>query len=294
MKPMLAAKVGFNDLDKLRFPLLASPKLDGVRAVVQKDGTITSRSLKIFPNAFTVKRFNDPMLHGLDGELIVGSPSAPDAFLKTSKAVMTIDGSPNVKFHIFDSFIEQSHPYYDRFEKAKKLACRNEHIQLVEQRVVKSVDELTAMEVEYVGLGYEGIMLRNMDAPYKFGRSTFKEQFLVKLKRFEDSEAVILDVVQMHRNLNEAETDNLGHQVRSSKKSGMKPMPLVGAISVKDIKTGVQFEIGSGFTEGQRSELWQKRKTLSGLVVKYRYQPAGVKDKPRFPVFLGFRSGIDM
>ncbi len=137
-------------------------------------------------------------------------------------------------------------------------------------------------------------MLRGAEAPYKFGRSTFKEQFLVKLKRFEDSEAIILDVVQMHRNLNEAETDNLGYQVRSSKKSGMKPMPLVGAISVKDVKTGVQFEIGSGFTEDQRSELWQKRKILSGLVVKYRYQPAGVKDKPRFPVFLGFRSGIDM
>jgi hypothetical protein len=31
-----------------------------------------------------------------------------------------------------------------------------------------------------------------------------------------------------------------------------------------------------------------------GKVVKYKSQPTGVKDKPRFPVFLGFRDVVDM
>ena len=45
-KPLLASPA---DLSTLRFPVLASPKLDGVRAIV-KDGVVLSRSLKKIPN----------------------------------------------------------------------------------------------------------------------------------------------------------------------------------------------------------------------------------------------------
>jgi DNA ligase 1 len=46
-KPMLAVDCG--DVNALRFPLFASPKLDGVRAVVMNGG-LMSRSLKPIPN----------------------------------------------------------------------------------------------------------------------------------------------------------------------------------------------------------------------------------------------------
>lgn len=292
-KPMLAAKIGFDELDKLAFPLFVSPKLDGIRAI-QKDGRLMSRALKDFPNLFTMARFSSPKLTCMDGELIMGSPTAEDVFNKTTRAVMTINGEPDVKYYVFDNFRDVKHPFSQRFDTIKVFAKNHPNVEIVEQQVVHSIEELEEAEQYFVGLGYEGIMLRSPNSLYKFGRSTLKEGWLVKLKRFEDSEAIILDVVQLRRNTNEAETDNLGHQVRSSKKSGMVPMPLVGAITVKDVKTGVQFEIGSGFTEAQRSELWKARQSIIGHVVKYRFQPTGVKDKPRFPTFIGFRLKIDL
>jgi hypothetical protein len=36
------------------------------------------------------------------------------------------------------------------------------------------------------------------------------------------------------------------------------------------------------------------REVLKGRIVKYRYQPAGMKDVPRFPAYLGFRDVRDM
>jgi DNA ligase-1 len=121
-----------------------------------------------------------------------------------------------------------------------------------------------------------------------------KEGWLLKLKRFADSEAVVLAVNQLMHNTNEATTDKLGHTERSSHKAGKVPALAVGSLLVRDIKTGVDFELGTGFTEDQRYALWKKRGELVSRVVKYKYQPVGVKDKPRFPVFLGFRDKRDL
>jgi DNA ligase-1 len=56
----------------------------------------------------------------------------------------------------------------------------------------------------------------------------------------------------------------------------------------------VEFDIGTGFTADQRQLLWSVGDNLIGRVVKYKSQPTGVKEKPRFPVFLGFRDAVDM
>jgi DNA ligase-1 len=61
----------------------------------------------------------------------------------------------------------------------------------VEHKILANVDELIAYEEEQVVAGYEGICFRSPDSPYKHGRSTFKEGFLIKLKRFTTDEAVI-------------------------------------------------------------------------------------------------------
>jgi DNA ligase-1 len=61
---------------------------------------------------------------------------------------------------------------------------------------------------------------------------------------------------------------------------------------VRDLKTKVTFEIGSGFSAADRIRLWKDKPI--GRIVKYKSQPVGVKDKPRFPVFLGFRDEKDL
>ena len=116
-----------------------------------------------------------------------------------------------------------------------------------------------------------------------------KEGGLWKLKRFEDSEAVILGFDEEMHNANEATTDNLGHSKRSSHKANKTGKGVLGALKVKDVGTGVEFDIGTGFDASERAHIWTSRKAWMGLTVKYKFLPIGVKDKPRHPVYLGLR-----
>jgi DNA ligase-1 len=268
-KPMLAVDCG--PVEALTFPLIASPKLDGVRAVVG-DGTLLSRSLKPIPNA-RVQTIFYGLPVGLDGELIAGSPCSPNVYRRTMSMVMSedvpIDG---LKLWLFDYQMEG--PFTARYERLKvavsELKRRGAQVELVPQVVVNSLDELLALESEWLAAGYEGAILRRADAPYKHGRSTLKEGFLLKLKRFVDGEARVLSVVE-HAH------------------GG------VGALRVRDVQTGAEFEIGTGFTVADRETLWAARQNLRRWpLVKYKHSPTGAKDLPRHPVFLGFRSNLDV
>jgi len=71
-------------------------------------------------------------------------------------------------------------------------------------------------------------------------------------------------------------------------------MDTLGTLLVRDVHTGVEFGIGSGFTAEDRQRFWNNKQKVIGTIVKYKYFPTGSKDKPRFPVFLSFRSKDDM
>jgi len=149
-----------------------------------------------------------------------------------------------------------------------------------------------SMHEAMVAQGHEGLILRDPEGLYKQGRSTPAEQGMIKVKMFSDSEAVVLNVVELMHNDNEATTSEIGLTKRSSHKANKRHSGMMGALQVRDIHTGVEFEIGTGFTEADRRELWVAPPI--GNLVKYKYFAYGVKDKPRHPVFLGFRSPIDL
>ena len=173
MKPMLAVKA---DLSKLKYPLLASPKLDGIRCVV-KDGQLVSRSLKPIRNLHCQELFSH--LEGFDGELIVGSPTAKDVFQKTTSGVMSSKGEPDVKFYVFDNWKRTGGYSSDLISYST-----NNTVVYVESKIVNSLEELEEVYKEFLDEGYEGVMLRDPEAPYKFGRSTVKSQNLLKHKPF--------------------------------------------------------------------------------------------------------------
>lgn len=286
MKPMLASPVG----KTTTYPALLSPKLDGIRCLII-DGVACGRSLKPLPNKHVQSLFGRAEFNGLDGELIVGNPMAKDVFQVTSSGVMSIDGEPSVIFHIFDDFTE-SGAFHRRLHTAHRRIKKQKHFMEVHHHLIQTTDDLNRWEEDYLELGYEGVMIRHPDGPYKHGRSTAKEGWLLKVKRFEDSEAQVLGVTELMHNANEAKRNELGQLERSSHKAGKVGKQMLGALQVRDVKTGVEFDIGTGFTEDQRRLLWVQ--DLTGKVVKYKSQPTGVKEKPRFPVFLGFRDKVDM
>lgn len=282
-KPMLASPA---DLDTLRYPLLASPKLDGIRAVVL-GGRVLSRKLLEIPNRHVQTLLG--RLEGMDGELILGDPTAPDVYRKTNSAVMSHDGEPPITFYVFDWVKRPELPYEERMHKALHLLGDREYARWHLQERIDDREDLEFFEAQWVNQGYEGLMLRDPRAPYKFGRSTAKEQILLKVKRFEDSEAQILGVEEEMANLNEAGRDALGRTKRSHAKAGKVGKGTMGALLVRDLKTGVEFSLGGGFTAADRAGAWEP-----GEIVKYKFFPVGVKDKPRHPIFIGRRSKIDL
>lgn len=288
LRPMLASPAGPN----IPFPMLLSPKLDGIRCLVV-NGVAVGRSLKPIPNKHVQSLIGKSEFNGLDGELIVGNPTAKGVFQVTTSGVMSVDGEPDVKFYVFDDFSE-SGAFHRRLHTAHRRIKKTQHcVPVMHLEVVEEVDLLN-YEEDYLEEGYEGVMLRHPDGPYKHGRSTVKEAWLLKVKRFTDSEAVVIGFTEAQHNANEAKRNELGQLERSSHKAGKVGKQMLGALVVKDLKTGVEFDIGTGFTAADREALWAQGDNLIGKVVKYKSQPTGVKTKPRFPVFLAFRDPIDM
>lgn len=285
-KPMLAGKC--TGTANLRYPVMASPKLDGVRAIVL-NGVVLSRSLKPIPNQFVQRMFRD--LEGYDGELIVGDPTAPDAFRKTTSGVMSIEGQPNVTFHVFDRIdLNYQLLAWDKRTPHQSFT----QVSIVEQTLCYDERSVLMEEDRCLAMGYEGLMLRDPAAPYKFGRSTEREGYLLKLKRFQDSEAVVLGMEERMHNGNEATINALGHTERSGHQANLVGTGTMGALLVQDLKTDVQFSIGSGFDDKERARWWAMGGAAIGKVVRYTHFAIGAKDKPRFPIYDGERSLDDL
>lgn len=273
------------DLDKLRFPLLASAKLDGVRAVV-RDGVVFSRSNKPIPNAHVQKLFGK-YTH-FDGELIVGNPTNKTCYRDTVSGVMSVDGEPDVKLYVFDHVGEPSHLYNFRAERLTE----SKHVIVHEQVMCLTLEDILKYEEQCLDAGYEGLILRDPNAPYKQGRSTVKEGYLLKLKRFVDDEATVIGLEERMHNGNVATVNELGRTARSSHKENKSGRGDLGALLLRH-SSGIEFSCGTGFTDGERGEIWANRDRYLGQLAKYKHFPVGAKDLPRHPVFLGWRDRRD-
>lgn len=293
LRPMLAAPTKESDLANLRYPLLASPKIDGVRAL-NVNGVLVSRKLLPIPNKYVQELFGHTQFHGLDGELVVGAPTDRNLMQQTTSGVMSVEGRPHVMWYVFDSWaLEGIYAMRAAIAKSTCTSSCDLTILWIPQTHIRSQDELTAYEDRVVAEGYEGVILRDPRAPYKQGRSTLKQGWMLKVKRFADSEAVVLDTFELMHNDNEATTDETGYAKRSTHAANKRGGDTLGGLRVRDVQSGIEFDIGTGFTAEQRSNLWQGRKYLVGKLLTYKHFPIGVKDKPRHPVFKAWRDPRD-
>lgn len=297
MKPMLASEA---DTTKLNFPVVVQSKLDGIRACVV-NGKLVSRTLKEIPNREIFDALSKPEFEGLDGEILVGEPTAVDCYRRTSSFVMAKDktGEPWC-YHVFDKW---NHPgtFWERYDNAVALVqyyARSElQLAAVPSRNVLTTSALEDYEKLAVQTGHEGVILRDPFAPYKFGRSG-KNGPLLKLKRFTDFEAEVLGVYALMHNANTAKTNALGRTERSSHKEGKEARDTLGGLVLRAVNgpwEGVEFRCGTGFDAATRGALWliAQSEGLEGNVAKVKAFVTGAKDKPRFPVWLGWRDKED-
>lgn len=290
MKPMLATDM--SDLSKLRFPGYASPKLDGVRCLV-RDGVALTRALKPIPNRHVQALLGRPEYHGFDGELLLDR----EDFNAVQSAVMSAACTPPVNYHVFDLTSMPDAPFEQRYDalmtRYQDLAHPFGHIRLVPQYYVTSLDGLLAAHDAFTRAKFEGTMFRSPSSPYKHGRSTEKEQFLVKVKNWHDDEATVVGFEPLMRNDNVPALNELGFQKRSSHKANLVATEQVGALQCLH-RNGQPFNIGSGFTSAQRTEMWGRRSSLIGAYVKFKYLELTPYGVPRSPIFVGFRDARDM
>ena len=290
-KTMLAGKV--TEPENLRYPVLASPKLDGIRFHVL-NGTVVSRNLRPFPNPVIQDTWGGKQNEGNDGEFIMGDPTAPDAFRKMTVQVIHVASVDNLYGHLFDNFNKPQMYFNDRLIVVAHRALQRVAVRKVDHRLIHNVEALLEYERTKVEEGYEGIMVRDPMGPYKFGRSTEREGWLLKLKQFEDGEAVIQGFEERMHNANEKTLERSGKAQRNSKKEGMVPTGTLGALIVQERNTGVTFNIGTGFDDAERQDIWDNRPDWIGKIVKYKFFKGGSKTKPRFPSYHGLRYEADL
>ena len=313
------------------FPMLATPKVDGVRALIV-DGKLVSRSFKPIPNDKIRKTLEDLLPEGADGELSCGD------LYDTTSVVMTRHADVKVfTFYWFDWAYDLDAPYEARVKamatfkidkqtinkamatfKIDKQTINNNNTQTnnstiplvsgvvdcsvvcvscvriypLMPKTINNIKDLQYYESYVLNEGFEGLVVRKPNGRYKCGRSTLKEGLMIKIKRQEDYEAIVVGTEELMLNTNDSYADNFGHAKKSSAKKGLCKSGKLGAIAAAT-DDGDVFRIGTGFTDAQRKDLWISRQLLLGMIVKYRCTGRGIKNLPRCPVFAGFRHADD-
>lgn len=296
-KPILAPNEEV-DLATLKYPLLASTKLDGIRCII-KNGEILSRSLKSIQNEQIrcrlepIRIFTEQNNVIFDGELF--SPEL--TFQQIVHFVMTQDLGDeqlpkNLKFYCFDC-IENNQldiPFNQRLEMAKLYMMRFSDIAFpVEQINVDSPEAINKLFEVVLKEGYEGLILRNPKGKYKFGRGTVKEGLIYKVKPFVTFDAQIIGVVQATEVNQDAEKkiNELGRSVTSKKKNDRHTIDKASAFMV--YYNNQELKVVLAMTDEEKEQVWLNKESYIGKWMEYKGMLVGSKDVPRHPVMLRFR-----
>lgn len=294
------------DIHRIKWPKIGMPKIDGVRGL-NVNGAIVGRSLKTFDNRFTVARFSLPELDGLDGELALGDIRDHDLCRRTTSAITTIAGEPDIHWYIFDCQARMV-GYAERLKiaTAHVKSLNLPYVHFIQGTLINSIEEFLKYEEEQLQQGFEGVILRSLDGLYKYGRTTVREGTYLRVKRFVEEDAVVLEVLEGSTNNNSPVWNALGFLERSTHAENMTPSGIVGTLVcmlVNDVhhngsllfKAGDIVRVAPGrMTDDQGRKFMENPSLIVGKTIKFKFFPKGGKDKPRFPTFQSIRAKADM
>lgn len=290
-RPMKGAAV--EDLTVVRFPCYAFPKIDGFRCLLGQH-PLTSR-LSRFPNEYFHTELSGVLPEGrlIDGEAVVGKRRGKGVLQRTSSGLTSHGGTPDFRLWIFDD-PSAAGPFADRYDSAatRVRRARDSRIRLLEYEYIRSYEQLVQYLDKCLKRGFEGIITRDPAGLWKDGKSTLREQGMLKVKPFETAEGRVTGWYEEMENTNEAKREATGKLKRSSAKAGKRGKGTLGGLILRDLRTDVEVRVGGGFTDRQRRALWmliQKHPDkVLGQLTRYKKQTVGEKDKPRHPNFVEF------
>jgi len=318
IKPQLAEDA---ILEKVRFPVIVQPKIDGVRAL-NLDGRLTGRSLEPFEGFGVTEMFSNPTFQGLDGEMTLGSNPTGDRLCSLTTGAMGrfkgVTEAPDLHWWVFDLVTPGSMnlTYYHRFQKLRREheinACLSvpgwDRVHVVPFWIAHNMDELQEIIARLFAQGYEGAILRNPDAPYKEGRATQAGQEIWRVKPWADAEILVTGITEGAVNTNAAKKNALGRTERSSAKEGLVPNGQVGSIQGRLLadfhcpftkrvlfKKGLPVTVGPGkMTVKEAMHYFENPHEIVDHIVKFKHMPFGTKDQPRFGTYLSHRLPQDL
>lgn len=315
-KPMLAVDAT-DHLDNLKYPKSASFKLDGIRVLFHPDLGIVSRSLKPIQNKQIQEKFQYMQSkaiqtgHIFDGEFYSDELS----FQEITSTIMTQDFFDEktlkkyrkeygeaahteimrlitqIEFHCFEvhSLRMPEVPFTNRLDMIQNIADIHPATIPVKQYVVNSPEEVRYLFDFALKKGCEGLILRDFGSPYKYGRSTLKEEYMLKVKPFETFDARIIDVIQAttvseHANI---EINELGYSKTSRKKDDRILIDKAACFLVE--YKGQKQKVSIALPDSEKIQIWAKKEQYIGKMIEYKGMIIGSKDLIRHPVFVRFR-----
>lgn len=315
IKPLLAKDA---DESKIKFPIWGFPKIDGCWLGIQ-EGKAFARSLKPHENKCITSFYSNPEFNGIRGEFISGTtPNRKGLVRDSSSFASTIDrdGIAGEDFSLwaFDYVTEDScNLSYERryvLLSMKIEELRNKYgcsFNIIQGKVLNSLNEYHKYLQECLSLGYEGCILRDPALPHKEGRSSSVKAHLWRWKPYKDAEILVIGIIEGNTNTNEKETNELGRTKRSFAQEGLIPNGLVGGIVgtlLEDLTDcfgsvimpkGSEVLISPGeMTLEERKFYFENPNEILGKIAKFKYFAFDLKDKPRYPTFVTLRSKEDL
>jgi len=247
-------------------PYIVQPKFDGVRcrAIPLETGNcllLSSEENVIFSVPHITAALNKANFGvELDGELYCHGLSFEEIVSITSRTVNLHPNYGEIKFHIFD--IVSDKPQASRTKTLNDKIFKGPLIG-TPYWIAEDLEDIMRIYDHLIELGYEGIIVRNLHAPYIRKRSIWVMKFKPKKE----------------------DTYEITGYTEEISKSG-NPKGSLGAIICAS-GDGSTFQVGSGFTREQRDNLWRDRESLEKYSIRVQYQHLSVGRKvPRFPVFV--------
>ena len=242
---------------KTTLPLLAAPKLDGVRGRFF-NGKIYSRSRKRIIGLDHIEEELSKLGNDFDGEIIVPKAIFDDSsgLIRNKKPV------PEAEIHIFDI----PDPNFDKKTRLHLMNDGRFHetascIKIIKHKWIDYERELEQYYQSQLKLGYEGIVLYNPNSLYQDKRS-YDWMRLVPL--------------------NNVDVECTGIFEGSGKYEFN-----AGGIYVDF--NGVEVKVGTGFSDGDRKKMWEDQNHYIGLIAEIEFKEVTKKGSMRQPRFKCWR-----
>lgn len=289
----------------VKWPAFVSEKLDGIRCLFYK-GVPISRTGKLFPNTKLVHLLMEQVTadcaaddhcrkllewFAADGELVAVNNDGSYCDFNTTQSIVMSDSHPDTHKIMFIGFDWHSsaEKFHERLDLLKHSLPAT--FLFAEQRLCHCVEAVNTAKTELWELARErdhgrepeGFVLKGCDSYYKRGRTTIREGTCFKLVEWETREAVVVGYKQRIENLDTS----------CKRNDNLIAVNELGALIVQDKDafkfSGGQFDVGSGFSALERKQLWQKRDTLIGKIIHYKFRPNHVKEVPAPAIFKAFQ-----